>query len=253
MVANQNYYEKQHTQDAGYGKSVFNLGRLTSSPGFRAWLRRQQGRPIRMLDVGCGKGQFLLDLTRHFRQQGQTIERVVGLDLVQCSPNVYDQVVPKMEFFQQSVDGQKLPFPDDSFDFVSCNHVLEHIFQTEVLVREFHRVMDKRGLCVVSVPNIAAWMNRIAFLFGGQPLGSEVGVETTAYGFWPGFLKEKLTRFVPSGHIRDFTPGSLRDLTSACGFRPLGFWAQNGGFVCGLNPRLDRNLGIILESAGRTA
>jgi 2-polyprenyl-3-methyl-5-hydroxy-6-metoxy-1,4-benzoquinol methylase len=253
MVANQGYYEKQHSQDAGYGKSVFNLRRLTSSRGFEAWLQRQQQRPIRMLDVGCGKGQFLLDLTRHFARQGREVERVVGLDLVRCSPNVYDQISPKLEFHQQSVDGVALPFPDNSFDFVSCNHVLEHIFQTEALVREFHRVMDKRGLCVISVPNIAAWMNRIAFLFGGQPLGSEVGVETTAYGFWPGFLKGRLKRFVPSGHIRDFTPGSLRDLTSACGFRPLGFWAQNGGFICGLNPRLDRNLGILLESTRRPA
>ena len=63
-------------------------------------------------------------------------------------------------------------------------------------------------------------MNRVAFLFGGQPLGSEVGVDSVSYGFWPGFLKHKLDKFEASGHIRDFTPRSLKDLTAACGLPP---------------------------------
>jgi hypothetical protein len=86
-------------------------------------------------------------------------------------------------------------------------------------------------------------MNRIAFLFGGQPLGSEVGTQSVTYGFWPGFLRDRLKQFDPSGHIRDFTPRSLRDLSAACGFQPTDWWAQNGGLIA----TLQRNIGILLE------
>jgi len=171
------------------------------------------------------------------------LQRVAVVDLVKAEGNLLERISPVPEFFQQSVDGQKLPFADASFDFVSCNHVLEHVFETEKFLREIRRITRPDGLVVISVPNCAAWMNRIAFLVCGQPLGSEVGTESVTYGFWPGFLKHKLSRFEPSGHIRDFTPRSLRDITEACGFKFGGWWAQNGGLVA----TWKRNLGIILE------
>lgn len=178
-----------------------------------------------------------------------SLARVAVVDLVRAQPNVLDRIAPRPEFHQQSVDGQALPFPDASFDLVTCNHVLEHVFKTEHLLREIRRVLQPAGLAVISVPNTAAWMNRLFFLFGGQPLGSEVGTESITYGFWPSFLKGRLARFDPSGHIRDFTPRSLRDLSVHCGFRHAGWWAQNGGLVA----TLMRNLGIILEAAPATA
>src|SRR5581483_3094566 len=112
------------------------------------------------------------------------LSRVAVVDLVKAENNLLGEIKPTVEFFQQSVDGQDLPFPDGTFDFVSCNHVLEHIFRTEKFVREIRRVLQPQGLAVISVPNTAAWMNRIAFLVAGQPLGSEVGAESVTYGFW---------------------------------------------------------------------
>jgi SAM-dependent methyltransferase len=213
---------------------------------FQQWLARNEKNKskLRVLDIGCGKGQFLLDITQALKQKSQAgLARVAAVDLIRAEGNLLGQIAPPPDFFQQSVDGEKLPFTDASFDFVSCNHVLEHIFETEKFLREIRRVLQPSGLAVVSVPNCAAWMNRLAFLFGGLPLGAEVGTESVAYGFWPGFLQGKLKRFEPSGHIRDFTPRALRDLSAACGFRPAGWWAQNGGLIA----TLQRNIGILLE------
>ena len=246
MQVEAKFYERLHATDPGYGLARYDVPRLLGTAAFRRWQARMAGRPIRLLEIACGKGQFLLDLTTALKTTAQLkLGRVAVVDLVRAPNNVLDQVSPAPEFNQQSVDGVKLPFPDGGFDLVVCNHVLEHLFQTEHLVRELRRVCAPDGLVEISVPNTAAWMNRLAFLFGGQPLGSEVGTESISYGFWPGFLKHKLDQFNPSGHIRDFTPLSLRDLTTACGFRPAGWWAQNGGLVA----TLGRNLGILLEPA----
>jgi SAM-dependent methyltransferase len=238
------FYERLHSGDVGYGRNSYDVPRLLATPGLSRWLQRVNLSSLRVLNIGCGKGQFLFDITEAVRTAHKArLARVAVVDLVRTEGNLLDRLTPTPEFFQQSVDGEKLPFADHSFDFVSCNHVLEHVFQTEKLLREIRRVTQPQGIVVISVPNVAAWMNRLAFLFSGQPLGSEVGTESVEYGFWPGFLKPKLKQFQPSGHIRDFTPRSLWDLSAACGFKPAGWWAQNGG----LFPTLMRNLGIVLE------
>ena len=237
------FYEKLHS-DSGYGRSHFDLPRLMRTPAFRQWAVACSNKSLSVLDIGCGKGQFLFDLTTALRKgQLAKISRVAVVDLIRTEDNLLQNIEPAPEFFQQSVDGQRLPFLDGAFDFVSCNHVLEHIFETEQFVREIRRVIKPDGLAVISVPNVAAWMNRLAFLFGGQPLGSEVGTESVTYGFCPAFLKGRLANFKPSGHIRDFTPRSLRDLTAHCGFTPAGWWAQNGGWPA----QFGRNLGILLK------
>lgn len=247
MQVETKFYEQLHS-DAGYGRSRFDVPRLMRQPAFRKWATQHRGRAVRLLDIGCGKGQFLLDVTNALTREGfPPFDRIAVVDLIRANEHVLDQIRPAPEFHQQSVDGQPLPFADGSFDFISCNHVLEHLFETEKLLREIHRVAAPGALVVISVPNVAAWMNRLAFLAGGQPLGSEVGTESVEYGFWPGFLQPRLKAFRPSGHIRDFTPRSLRDLSRHCGFHPVGWWAQNGGMVA----TWGRNLGILLEPSPR--
>lgn len=244
MQVESKFYERLHGKDAAYGRNVYDVPRLLSTPAFRRWVQRSDKSRLRVLDIGCGKGQFLFDVTETLRKQHQaSFTRVAGVDLVRMEGTLLDRISPKPEFFQQSVDGQKLPFADSSFDFISCNHVLEHVFETEKFMREIRRALQPGGLAVISVPNCAAWMNRIAFLFAGQPLGTEVGTESITYGFWPGFMRDRLKQFDPSGHIRDFTPRSLSDLSAACGFQPAGWWAQNGGWIA----TWQRNIGILLE------
>jgi hypothetical protein len=115
------------------------------------------------------------------------------------------------------------------------------------MVREFRRVLTPDGICIIGVPNIAAWVNRIGFLWGNQPLGTEVGVEKTTYGFRPRFLQVKLEAFRPAGHIRPFTPRGLQDLTEHCGFEVVGWWTQSFGIIARLHKWAGRNMAILLR------
>lgn len=173
-------------------------------------------------------------------------DRVTGIDLVQSTNNVFNEI-PNFEFSLHDTDGNPLPFKDSSFEFISCNHVLEHVFETEKLVREFNRVLASDGLCIISVPNIAAWVNRVLFIFGGQPLGSELGTEKTTYGFWPASMQKRLERFHPSGHIRDFTPRGLQNLAEHCGFKVVGWWPQSHGFIARCGKWAGRAISIMIQ------
>jgi SAM-dependent methyltransferase len=79
-----------------------------------------------VLDIGCGRNK---------------VPGAVGLDRVPL-PDV-DVVA--------DLDGE-LPFPDQTFDVVSANQVLEHVRELVTLVYEAHRVLKPGGLLVAHVP-----------------------------------------------------------------------------------------------------
>ena len=53
---------------------------------------------------------------------------------------------------EYKVDVCHLPFQSDSFDFVLCNHVLEHVYDDELAIEELHRVLKKKGVAILQVP-----------------------------------------------------------------------------------------------------
>ena len=254
MSQAEKFYPKLHAADPDYSAGEYRIDSLLSLPAVKHWARsfetsaKTNQLPIRMLDVGCGKGLFLRDFAAGIKSKWRVNNiQAAGIDLVRSPGDHFAEICDNFHFSQQNLDGHPLPFENHSFDFLSCNHVLEHIFETESLLHEFKRVLSPKGICVISVPNTAAWVNRVLFLFASQPLGSEIGTEKVTYGFWPTALQPRLEKFKPSGHIRDFTPRGLHDLTSHCGFETIGWWKQSRGIVASLGKWAGRGLGIVLK------
>jgi SAM-dependent methyltransferase len=50
------------------------------------------------------------------------------------------------------MDIHKMPFPDDSFETVLCNHVLEHVTDDIQAMQEIARVLKPGGLAILQVP-----------------------------------------------------------------------------------------------------
>ena len=210
------FYETLNDKHKTYAGGEYDLSQLLSIKGLKSWLSKYHGsQTLSIADVGCGKGIFLRDFTALLTQQYKMNFHKVGIDLVESSNNVLDE--QKVEFIQTDLNGTQLPFDDNSFDIITCNHVLEHIFYTENLIQEFKRILKPTGICIISVPNLSAWINRLFLLFSIQPLGSEVGVNSITYGLWLPYFKNHLSNLHASGHIRDFTPRSLRDLVENSG------------------------------------
>lgn len=56
-----------------------------------------------------------------------------------------EQVMVKMDITD-------IPFPDNTFDAMLCNHVLEHIPDDRKAMRELHRVLKPGGWAILQVP-----------------------------------------------------------------------------------------------------
>lgn len=52
----------------------------------------------------------------------------------------------------QNADITKLDFQDNYFDFIMCNHVLEHITDEESAIKELKRVLKPGGKAILQVP-----------------------------------------------------------------------------------------------------
>jgi SAM-dependent methyltransferase len=52
----------------------------------------------------------------------------------------------------QSMDIMNIPYSSDSFDFVICNHVLEHVANDRKALSEIYRVLKPGGLAILQTP-----------------------------------------------------------------------------------------------------
>jgi len=229
---NDEFY-RQKFATGQYGGGIYDLNSLLP------FLNPQAD--YRYFEVGVGTGRFLLDFVNAVKTKPK---RICAGDLENRLQPFISELGMPVEFQKINLGVVALPYPDQSFDVVVCNHVLEHIFETECALRELRRVLARDGLCIVSVPNIANWWSRFTFLFCGElPVGLDTGTETADDGHtW--FLRRRFKDCKPSGHIRGFTPRALRDLCERCGFQFVGWWNQNLGWR---NKLLEPMMGIVLK------
>src|ERR1043166_5476702 len=140
------FYEDLHEAEKSYSGGTYYYASLYSCNAFRDWISSWQGQSMRLIDVGVGKGFFFRDFLNTIKAKWNIQpSRVTGLDLVRSSGNAFSEISPQFEFIEHDSDGNPLPFPDASFDFISCNHVVEHVFDTEKLIREFRRILSPNG------------------------------------------------------------------------------------------------------------
>lgn len=52
----------------------------------------------------------------------------------------------------QVMDIRKIEYPDETFDVVICNHVLEHIPEDDIAMKELFRVLKHQGFAIIQVP-----------------------------------------------------------------------------------------------------
>ena len=67
----------------------------------------------------------------------------------------YETADLTMHGVDHKVDLQKLPFEDQTYDFVFASHVLEHIPNDERAISEIRRILRPNGIAILPVPLVA--------------------------------------------------------------------------------------------------
>jgi methionine biosynthesis protein MetW len=113
----------------------------------------------RVLDLGCGNGEFLAYLRDRRQCSGYGIE-INDANVLACTTRGVNVVQLNLE------EGLAL-FEDQSFDVVLQIDTLQHLRHTEKMLRETARV---GRIGIVSFPNFAHWPNRLQVAAGRMPV-----------------------------------------------------------------------------------
>ena len=107
----------------------------------------------RILDFGCGAGQMVYS----YRRAGL---QALGVDIYNYFEETQARCLsdhlcaPEEEIFQLiNIAPYRIPFPDDTFDFVWSGEVFEHVQNYGEAIAEIHRVLKPRGICLHEFPS----------------------------------------------------------------------------------------------------
>jgi SAM-dependent methyltransferase len=121
-----------------------------------------------LLDVGCargGKAELYAELLA---------VPPGGLAGVEPNPEYAAAAEKKLRVYRVDLEKENLPLPDESFDLVVCNQVLEHLKNIYRPLQEMDRVVKTGGHLLIGVPNMAGLYSRLLLLLGRQPVSSAI-------------------------------------------------------------------------------
>jgi len=110
-------------------------------------IRQLAGMRIgRALEIGCGAGDLLV-------QMKEIGWQTVGIDFDPAAIAAANQ--RGLDVRVGDLDAQA--FPDESFDVVLMNHVLEHLPEPQYSMREIRRILRPGGRLIAVTPNFDSW------------------------------------------------------------------------------------------------
>src|SRR3989304_9182858 len=108
----------------------------------------------KLLDLGAGEGA----LTKRLLE--------MGFDVESCDFNPGRFKIAKK---CAKVDlNEPLPYANETFDFVMCVEVIEHLRNPWLIVSECKRVLKRNGTLVITTPNILSVNSRVRFRILGE-------------------------------------------------------------------------------------
>lgn len=147
-----------------------------------------EARPLNVLDVACGTGDFTIEIARKV-PQGST---VVGVDISDGMIAVGLEKLAKLgiDAALEVADCEALPYEDNTFDRISVGFGVRNFEHLELGLSEMYRVLAPGGKLVIlelSVPSNAfiRWCYKLYFLKILPFIGGLVSGDRSAYEYLP--------------------------------------------------------------------
>lgn len=126
--------------------NILNLARSTSCERF--------------LDLGCDDGKWSQTVASAAR-----VREIHGVEII---PESAEKA--RKNGIQVTIGNldEALPYPDESFDLIHSNQVIEHVADVDNFTSEAFRVLKPGGSFIVSTENGSSWHNIFASVMGWQ-------------------------------------------------------------------------------------
>jgi len=162
----------------------------------------------RVLDVATGTGFTALAFAAR-------VKEVIGLDvsegmLTQARANAQKEGLSNVRFEKGAAES--LPFPDASFDKVTCRVAPHHFLSVERFCSEAYRVLKPGGKLLIAdtgvpdgLPEVDLWQNRV------EALRDTSHVRNHSLSGWRSLVKEAGFRVEESAELEEEAQMSLED------------------------------------------
>ena len=156
----------------------------------------------RILEIGCGRGAFAA------RVKARQAVEYVGVELLEEAAQIartqIDQVI------MTDIETSTLPFPENYFDCIICNDVLEHLRDPWACLHKLCGYLTSGGYVVASIPNMRHFEVIKEFLIHRQWHYQDDGI-------------------LDRTHLRFFTDRTVRELFEQSGLEVISLQGINGG------------------------
>jgi ubiquinone/menaquinone biosynthesis C-methylase UbiE len=173
----------------------------------------------KILDLGCGEGVWIakwLEMTAPENVYGEDIDpeninKILNskyevpnkLEMQNSkNPNAINLVASNFK----ACPAEKLEFPDNTFDIVFSNEVMEHVKDDVQVMKEVLRVLKPGGKYVFFTPNRGWPFETHGMFFRGKYIWGNIP-------FLPWMPKKIFNKFAP--HVRNYSNGEIKNMISS--------------------------------------
>ncbi len=143
------FWDKQFTKQW----EALNKDKIPTDQEYFRWdsmrfdvMTRGIGHKGKILDIGCGMGEF----SRYAKAKYPLLD-ITGLDFSGYAVDKAKKSDNRMEYIAGDLYKMDM-FKDSQFDYAISTEVFEHLTYPEKMIEEVHRILKPGGILVISTP-----------------------------------------------------------------------------------------------------
>jgi SAM-dependent methyltransferase len=100
----------------------------------------------KILDVGCGSGQLLIDMQKH------GFKNLTGIDPYIATDIIYNSSL--------KIEKKYIHELHESFDFIMLHHSFEHMDNPEAVMKDIYRLLNPAGYALIRIPVASSYAHK---------------------------------------------------------------------------------------------